>query len=278
MSLSADEDEAGREELVPLVAYGRTGSWNKSSASPAKTTASSSSSTHSKGPPSRDHDQDECPVAPSPERPGYDVEWTDYFPALHRQRDPALGSSSSGSRHRSEVFRRSLRQKTPCVLVMSDNANNTNGNGSDSKDDFQKGTGAPESGSGVGPSTTAAEGAGSSEDALLLNTSKEEVSSDGLGQPSQVGPPSGSSESGDMFQQLRRAHRSPHEAAEIGFSAQQQSDRWIVVCLVAGLYVFFYAIGGLAYYLLDVYGYTVDYSGRANHSNTESFVVGGRQW
>ncbi|KAL1427977.1 hypothetical protein MTO96_000317 [Rhipicephalus appendiculatus] len=130
----------------------------------------------------------------------------------------------------------------------------------------------PDGGSGVGPSTTAADDAGSSEDALLLNTSKEEVSSDDVGQPSQVGP------TGDLFQQLRHAQRDSHPATEVAFSAQQQSDRWIVVLLVAGLYVFFYAIGGLAYYLLDVYGYTVDYSGRANHTNTESFVVGGRQW
>ncbi|KAL3221891.1 hypothetical protein MRX96_029201 [Rhipicephalus microplus] len=129
---------------------------------------------------------------------------------------------------------------------MSDDANPTSPSGVGATDDVEKGTAVPDSVSGAGPSTTAAEDAGSTEDALLLSTSKEEASLD--------------------------------DATEVAFSAQQQSDRWIVVFLVAGLYVFFYAIGGLAYYLLDVYGYTVDYSGRANHTTTESFVVGGRQW
>lgn len=161
---------------------------------------------------------------------------------------------------------------------MSDDANPTSPSGVGATDDVEKGTAVPDSVSGAGPSTTAAEDAGSTEDALLLSTSKEEASLDDFGQPSQVGPQSAHSEYGDMFQQLRRAHRDSHQATEVAFSAQQQSDRWIVVFLVAGLYVFFYAIGGLAYYLLDVYGYTVDYSGRANHTTTESFVVGGRQW
>ncbi|KAH8008817.1 hypothetical protein HPB51_005864 [Rhipicephalus microplus] len=155
---------------------------------------------------------------------------------------------------------------------MSDDANPTSPSGVGATDDVEKGTAVPDSVSGAGPSTTAAEDAGSTEDALLLSTSKEEASLD------DVGPQSAHSEYGDMFQQLRRAHRDSHQATEVAFSAQQQSDRWIVVFLVAGLYVFFYAIGGLAYYLLDVYGYTVDYSGRANHTTTESFVVGGRQW
>lgn len=112
-----------------------------------------------------------------------------------------------------------------------------------------------------------ANGAGPSEDALLLSVSKEELSSSGLGRSSDIGTAAATSQTGDMFQRLRHAQRDHQEAAaEVAFSAKQQSDRWIVVFLVGGLYVFFYAIGGLAYYLLDIYGYTVDYSGRANHT------------
>lgn len=115
------------------------------------------------------------------------------------------------------------------------------------------------------------ENAGSSEEGHLL--------SGGSGSKENVGSSAGSAPSRastrDVFAQLRRRHGAAAQAADVAFSAQQKSERVMVVLLVAALYVFFYVAGGLAYYLLDMYGYTIDYSNRANVSDATSRGAGG---
>ncbi|KAK8764635.1 hypothetical protein V5799_032750 [Amblyomma americanum] len=122
--------------------------------------------------------------------------------------------------------------------------------------------------------TAEGEGSGvaSAEDAQLLSVSKDDVGSPEavpgvVEKSSEAAVAGGRPGMGDVFERLRHAQHVESPPNEIVFSVQQENDRWLVVFLVAGLYVFFYAIGGLAYYLLDEYGYTVAYSGRTNLSN-----------
>lgn len=111
-----------------------------------------------------------------------------------------------------------------------------------------------------------------SEGEQLLSASKDDLGSSEAAQgvvEKSSEAAAGLRDKGDVFERLRHARHVEAQPNEIVFSVQQENDRWLVVFLVAGLYVFFYAIGGLAYYLLDEYGYTVAYSGRTNLSNTE---------
>ncbi|KAG0445201.1 hypothetical protein HPB47_018585 [Ixodes persulcatus] len=67
----------------------------------------------------------------------------------------------------------------------------------------------------------------------------------------------------DVFEHLRARGQAAHE--EVEFSADNASaDRWLVVILVASLYIMFYVAGGLAYYVLEYNGYVVDYPSYLN--------------
>lgn len=67
----------------------------------------------------------------------------------------------------------------------------------------------------------------------------------------------------DVFEHLRARGQAAHE--EVEFSADNASaDRWLVVILVASLYIMFYVAGGLAYYVLEHNGYVVDYPSYLN--------------
>lgn len=199
-----------------------------------------------------------------------DGEWTDYLPSRK-----ASDSASSAGRHQglvqsassTQVSERRSRQRQPPHLDDMAEGGDVDGKEQSPPDDKEDENVEGEDAGGVA----------SSEGEQLLSASKDDVGSPEAGQGAveksseevAVGV-AGRYEMGDMFERLHNAHHAEAQPNAIVFSVQQENDRWLLVFLVAGLYVFFYAIGGLAYYLLDEYGYTVAYSGRTNLSNGNS--------
>lgn len=224
--------------------------------------------------PRQEHNQG-ClpPVALCPRSGSDDDEWTDYLPARK-----ASDSASPAGRQQvlaqrasvTQVSRRRSRQRQPPyfddMAERGDVDSNDESPPDEKEDENAEGEDAGD--------------AASSEGEQLLSASKDDVASteaaqsvvEKSSQPAAADQP----EVGDVFERLRNARHVEAHPNEIVFSVQQENDRWLMVFLVAGLYVFFYAIGGLAYYLLDEYGYTVAYSGRTNLSNgisEEPFVA-----